>query len=70
MKIHKCPGIIAGANFHFETVKLCILNNNYALCILLKKKSLLQMILQTYLNFCTHFKANYYNLGKLGPLTV
>ncbi len=38
MKIHKCSEIIAGANFHFETVKLCILNNNYALCILLKKK--------------------------------
>ncbi len=49
-----------GANFHFETVELCILNNNYALCILLRKKSLLQMILQTYLNYCTHFKAHYW----------
>ncbi len=32
------------------------------------------MILQTYLNYCTRFKQllnkNYYNLGKLGPLTV
>ncbi len=58
--MYKCPEIIAGANSHFEIVKLCILNNNYALCILVKKKSLLQMILQTYLNYCTHFKAHYW----------
>jgi hypothetical protein len=37
MKMHKCPEIVAGANFPFETVKLCILNDNYALCILLRK---------------------------------
>ncbi len=37
LKMYKCPEIITGANFHFETVKICILNNNYALCILLKK---------------------------------
>jgi hypothetical protein len=29
--------IITGANFHFEPVELCILNNNYALIILLRK---------------------------------
>jgi hypothetical protein len=33
----QCPEIISGANFHFEPVELCILNNNYALCILLRK---------------------------------
>ena len=41
------------------------------LCILLRK-SLLQMILQTYLNYCTHFlnitEQNYYNLRELDPL--
>jgi hypothetical protein len=37
LKISKCPEIITGANFHFETVELCILNNNYALCILFRK---------------------------------
>jgi hypothetical protein len=30
-KIHKCPEIMTGANFHFETVKLCMLDKNYAL---------------------------------------
>jgi hypothetical protein len=35
LKMHKCPEIIAGANFSFK--KLCLLNNNYALCILLRK---------------------------------
>ncbi len=47
MKIHKCPAIIAGANFHLETVKLCILNNNYVLCILLKKNPFFRW-------FCKH----------------
>jgi hypothetical protein len=37
LKIDKCPEIITGANFHLETVEFCILNNNYALCILLRK---------------------------------
>ncbi len=37
LKISKCPEIITGANFNFETVELCILDNNYALCILLRK---------------------------------
>ncbi len=37
LKIHNCPEIITGANFHFEPVELCILNNNYALCRLLRK---------------------------------
>ncbi len=36
-KCSKCPEIIAGANFPFETVRLCILNNNYVLCIILRK---------------------------------
>jgi hypothetical protein len=35
--MYKCPEIITGANFHFETVKPCILDKNYALYILLKK---------------------------------
>ncbi len=60
LKIDKCPEIITGANFHFETIELCILNDNYALGILLEKKSLLQMILQTYLDYCAHFKAHYW----------
>jgi hypothetical protein len=37
LKIYECPEIITGANFHFAPVKLCILNNDYALCILLRK---------------------------------
>ncbi len=37
LKLSKCPEIITGANFHFETVELCILNNYYALCILFRK---------------------------------
>ena len=56
--MYKCPEIITGANFHFETVKLCILNTNMRFAYYLKK-SLLQMILQTYLNYYTHFKAYY-----------
>jgi hypothetical protein len=36
-KMHKCPEIVTGANFLLETVKICILNNDYALCILLRK---------------------------------
>ncbi len=37
LKIYKCPEIITGANFHFAPVELCILNSDYALCILLRK---------------------------------
>ncbi len=57
LKIYKCPEIITGANFHFGTVELCILNNNYALCILLRKNPFFRW-------FCkhtwTHFKAHYW----------
>jgi hypothetical protein len=74
LKIDKCPEIITGANFHFETVKLCILNNNYALCILLKEipssddSANILELLYTFLSILLN--KNYYNLGKLGPLTV
>jgi hypothetical protein len=37
LKNRQYAEIITGANFHFETVEFCILNNNYALCILLRK---------------------------------
>ncbi len=37
LKIYKCPEFITGANLHFEAMKLCILDENYALCILLRK---------------------------------
>jgi hypothetical protein len=46
-KIDKCPEIITGANFHFETVELCIMDNNYALCILLRKNPFFRW-------FCKH----------------
>jgi hypothetical protein len=32
-KIHKFPEIMTGAHFHFEIVKLCMLDKNYALHI-------------------------------------
>ncbi len=54
LKMHKCPETMTGANIHFETVNLCIFNNNYALCILLKKKIPSSDDLQTYLIYCTH----------------
>ncbi len=54
LKMHKCPEIIAGANFSFENSAYWTIIMRYAYCL---EKSLLQMILQTYLNYCTHLKA-------------
>jgi hypothetical protein len=60
--------------FIFETLNLCILNNNYALCILLRKipssddfANILELL---YTFQSTLLNKNYFNLGKLGPLTV
>ncbi len=55
LKMHKCPEIIAGANFSFENSAYWTIIMHYAYCL---EKSLLQMILQTYLNYYTHFKAD------------
>ncbi len=55
--------------FIFETVKLCILNNNYALCILLKEipssddSANILELLYTFLSILLN--KNYYNLGRL-----
>ena len=56
LKMHKCPEIIAGAYFSFENSAYWTIIMRYAYYF---KKSLLQMILQTYLNYYTHFKADY-----------
>jgi hypothetical protein len=54
LKMYKCPEIIAGANFSFENSAYWTIIMRYAYCL---EKSLLQMILQTYLNYCTRLKA-------------
>ncbi len=52
--MHKCPEIIAGANFSLKTSTYWTIIMRYAHCL---EKSLLQMILKTYLNYCKHLKA-------------
>ncbi len=70
-KIYKCPKIITGATFilHQQNFACWIMIMRYSYCL---QKSLLQMNLQTYLNYCTPFNKllsrNYCNLGKLSPL--
>jgi hypothetical protein len=53
------PEIITGSNFHFATVELCILNNDYALCILLRKITQLleKIIYNMIMTFCKFVQA-------------
>jgi len=64
LKIDKCPEIITGVNFHFETVELCILRKIPSSDDSANILELLNTFLSILLN------KNYYNLGKLCLLTV
>jgi hypothetical protein len=72
MKMHKCPEIIAGANFSFETVKLCILIMRYAYYVekIPSSDEFANIPELLYTFYSTLLSKNYYNLGKLGLLTV